>query len=183
MPRVAGWMLVGLGVLMLLFAGMDALRVRPAYVASTPEAGAQIAAAPPAIRVAFSHPLDRASALSLVYLPAEPSADDISRDVPAISRLAPVDADRRTLEVIPPRLNRGLYLVRWVAYPESGGITRHGSFTFGVGVSVPPDRSGMRYSLNERDSGSRGRRYTILGGALLLVIGALACVRTATSST
>ena len=78
--------------------------------------------------------------------------------------------------MIAPRLGRGLYLVRWVAYPESGGVIRHGSFTFGVGVPVPPDRSGMTYSLTQRDSGARGRRHTMLGGVLLLASGALAWV-------
>jgi hypothetical protein len=170
--RVGGWLLVGLGVLMLLFAGMDRLRARPAYVASTPEPGAQIAAASPAIRVTFNRALHPASTLSIVYLPVVPSFDDISRDVPAVSQLSP-DGDRRTLEATPPSLTRGLYLVRWVAYPQGGGITRHGSFTFGVGVPVPPDRRDMQYSLNERDSGERGRRSTVAGGVLLLLIGAL----------
>jgi hypothetical protein len=35
----------------------------------------------------------------------------------------------------------------------------------------------MQYSLNERDSGERGRRYTMAGGVLMLVIGALICLR------
>jgi len=170
--RVGGWLLVGLGVLMLLFAGMDRLRARPGYVASTPDPGAQIAAAPPAIRVTFNRALHPASTLSIVYLPIVPSFDDISRDVPAVSQLSP-DSDRRTLEATPPSLTRGLYLVRWVVYPQGGGITRHGSFTFGVGAPVPPDRRDMQYSLNERDSGERGRRYTVAGGVLLLLIGAL----------
>jgi methionine-rich copper-binding protein CopC len=176
-PRNAGVALIGLGILMLLFAGVDRLRARPAYVASTPEAGAQIASGPPVIRVTFDHALDSASTLSVVYLPPEPRLDDISRDVPASSRLASTDVDRRTLEAIPERIGRGLYLVRWVAYPESGGVTRHGSFTFGVGLPVPPDRRGMIYTLSERDSGNRGRRSTVAGGLLLLAIGALAWAR------
>lgn len=171
--RVAGWLLVGLGVLMLLFAGMDRLRARPAFVEATPEPGAQVAAAPPAIRVTFNRALHQTSTLSIVYLPVVPSLDDISRDVPAVSQLAPGDGDRRTLEAIPPTLTRGLYRVRWVASPAFGGIQRHGSFTFGVGVPVPPDRRDMQYSLSERDSGDRGRRYTMAGGVLMLVIGAL----------
>jgi methionine-rich copper-binding protein CopC len=170
---LSGRVLVGMGVLMLLFVGMDRLRSRPAYVASTPEAGAQLAGTPPAIRVTFNRPLHSASTLSLVYLPVEPSLDDISRDVPAKSQLAATDADQRTLEVIPPSLGRGLYLVRWTAYPEFGGVIRHGAFTFGVGVPVPPDRRDMRYSLNERESDDRGRRYTMLGGVMLLAFGTL----------
>ena len=171
--HLGGWLLAGLGVLMLLFAGMDRLRARPAFVSATPEPGAQVSAAPPAIRVTFDRTLQTASTLSVVYLPVVPSLDDISRDIPAVSQLSPGDGDRRTLEAIPPPLARGLYLVRWVAYPAFGGITRHGSFTFGVGAPVPPDRSDLQYSLNERDSGERGRRYTLAGGVLLLVIGAL----------
>jgi methionine-rich copper-binding protein CopC len=175
--RIGGWLLVGLGVLMLLFAGIDRLRARPAFVVATPEPGAQVAAAPAAIRVTFDRALQPASTLSVVYLPIVPSLNDISRDIPAVSQLSPADGDRRTLEAIPPPLARGVYLVRWVAYPAFGGITRHGSFTFGVGAPVPPDRSDMQYSLNERDSGERGRRYTMAGGVLMLVIGALICIR------
>jgi hypothetical protein len=164
---------------MLLFAGLDRMRARPVYVASTPGAGAQIAITPPAIRVTFSRALQSASRLSIAYIPAQPSEDenDISREVPARSRLAPDDPDRRTLEALPPRLTRGLYHVRWSAYPEHGGVIRHGSFTFGVGVPVPPDERTMKFSLTERDTGDRGRRSTIAGGVLLLVIGALAWMR------
>ena len=162
---------------MLLFAGMDQLRPRASFVTSTPGVGSQVASTPAAIRVTFDHALDSASTLSVAYLPVEPSEGDISKDVPVISRLATTDPDRRTLEADPPRLSRGLYKVRWVAYPELGGVTRHGSFTFGVGAAVPADRSGMTYSLDERDSGARGRRHTVLGGVLLLAIGAVTWCR------
>ena len=173
----AGWGLIGLGVLMLLFAAMDSLRSRPAYVTSTPAPGASAPAAPPAIQVTFSGALDAASSLSLVYLPVVPSIDDISRDVRVTSRLASSDPEGRTLEVIAPRLGKGLYLVRWTAYPQFGGVIRHGSFVFGVGVAVPPDNDGVTYSLRERDSGDRGRRFTMLGGVVLLVLGGLSWYR------
>jgi hypothetical protein len=176
-PGYGGWALIGLGVLMLLFAAMDGLRPRQAYVSSTPVVGASIAAAPPVIRVTFGHALHSASTLSVVYLPLVPSIDDIARDIPVKSRLASDDSGRRTLEAVPPRLGKGLYLVRWVANPQSGGVIRHGSFAFGVGVAVPPDNDGVTYSLHERDSGDRGRRFTMLGGVLLLAIGALAWYR------
>ena len=162
---------------MLLFAAMDSLRSRPAYVTSTPAPGASEPAAPRAIQVTFSGALDPASRLSLVYLPVVPSLDDISRDVRVTSRLASGDPAQRTLEVIPPRLGRGLYLVRWTAYPQFGGVIRNGSFVFGVGVAVPPDNNGVTYSLSERDSGDRGRRSTLLGGVLLLVLGGLSWYR------
>jgi methionine-rich copper-binding protein CopC len=136
-----------------------------------------VPAAPRAIRVTFSGALDPASTLRLVYLPVVPSVDDISRDVPVTSQLASSDTERRTLEVFPPRLDKGLYLVRWTAYPVFGGVIRNGSFAFGVGVAVPPDNDGETYSLRERDSGDRGRRMTMLGGVLLLVLGGLSWYR------
>ena len=175
--QYAGWGLIGLGVLMLLFAAMGSLRSRPAYVTSTPAPGASAPAAPQAIRVTFSGALAPASTLRLVYLPVVPSMDDISRDVPVTSQLASSDTERRTLEMIPPRLDKGLYLVRWTAYPAFGGVIRHGSFAFGVGIAVPADNDGVTYSLRERDSGDRGRRFTMVGGVLLLVLGGLSWYR------
>jgi methionine-rich copper-binding protein CopC len=180
MMKYAGWGLAGLGVLMLLFWMTDSLRSRAAFVASTPPPAASLAAAPPAIRVTFDHALAPASTLSLVYLPAVASDNDIARDVRVTSRLAANDRTRRTIEAIPPRLGNGLYLVRWTAYPSSGGgIVRHGSFAFGVRTAVPPDSAGRTLSLTERDSGGRGRRSTALGGAILLVLAVLVSSRAA----
>ena len=174
----ARWALAGLGVLMLLFWVIDSVRSRAAYVDSTPQPAASLAATPPAIRVAFDHTLQPASTLSLVYLPVEASENDIARDVEVVSRLASDDVNRRTLEAIPPRLGSGLYLVRWTAYPSpGGGVIRYGSFAFGVGVAVPPDSAGRTLSLTERDSGGRSRRSTLLGGVILLVLAALASYR------
>jgi hypothetical protein len=64
----------------------------------------------------------------------------------------------------------GLYRVSWRAQPAEGGVTRHGSYSFGGGVSVPADMTGL-HSLQERDAGSRGRRQAMFGGVLLLVLG------------
>ena len=176
--RYARWALAGLSVLMLLFWVIDSVRSRASYVDSTPQPAASLTAAPPVIRVAFDHALQPASTVSLVYLPVVASENDIARDVEVVSRLASDDANRRTLEATPPRLGRGLYLVRWTAYPSpGGGVIRNGSFGFGVGVAVPPDSEGRTLSLTERDSGRRGRRSTLLGGVVLLVLAALAFYR------
>ncbi len=180
-PHIANyarWGLAALGVLMLLFWMTDSLRSRAAFVASTPQPAASLAAAPPAIRVTVDHALDPASTLSLVYLPVAASENDIARDIRVTSRLAADDGTRRTLEAIPPRLGNGLYLVRWTAYSSpGGGVVRHGSFAFGVGTAVPPDSAGRTVSLTERDSGGRGRRSTLLGGAILLVLAVLVSYR------
>ena len=176
--RYARWALAGFGVLMLLFWVIDSVRSRAAYVDSTPQPAASLAAAPPVIRVAFDHALQPASTVSLVYLPVVASENDIARDVEVVSRLASDDVNRRTLEAIPPRLGTGLYLVRWTAYPSpGGGVIGHGSFAFGVGVAVPPDSAGRTLSLTEGDSGRRGRRSALLGGVILLVLAALASYR------
>src|SRR5262245_38064412 len=129
--RLARWVLAGLGALMLLFWMTDSLRSRAAFVASTPQPAASLEPTPSSTRVTFDHALAPASMLSLLYLPVVTSEDDIARDVPVTSRLADDDATRRTIEAIPPRLDSGLYLVRWTAYPSpGGGIVRYGSFGF-----------------------------------------------------
>jgi methionine-rich copper-binding protein CopC len=179
MGNYARWGLAGLGVLMLLFWMTDNLRSRAAFVASTPQPAASLAAAPPAIRITFDHALDAASTISLVYLPVVARENDIARDIRVTSRLAADDRTRRTIEAIPPRLGNGLYLVRWTAYPSSGGVIRHGSFAFGVRTAVPPDSAGRTMSLTERDAGGRGRRSTAVGGVALLVVVALAAYRMA----
>ena len=174
----ARWALAGLGVLMLLFWVSDSQRPRAAYVASTPQPASSLTVTPPAIRVTFDHALGQASTISLVYLPVEASENDIARDVSVTSRLASDDGTQRTIEAIPPRLDTGLYLVRWTAYPSpGGGVIRHGSFGFGLRAEVPPDSEGRTLSLTERDSGRRGRRSTLLGGVILLVLAALAFYR------
>src|SRR5688572_10447107 len=110
--RYARWALAGLGVLMPLFWVIDSVRSRAAYVDSTPQPAVSLPAAPQAIRVAFDHALQPASTLSLVYLPVVASENDIARDVRVVSGPASDDVNRRALDAIPPRLGRGLSLVR-----------------------------------------------------------------------
>jgi hypothetical protein len=88
-------------------------------------------------------------------------------------RLASDDTRGRTLEAIPASLSAGLYHVAWHALPARGGLGRHGSFSFGVGVPVPADTSGATHSLQDRDAGERGRQQVIGSGVLLLMLGAL----------
>jgi hypothetical protein len=113
-----------------------------------------------------------------VQVPAVPGNGEIAREIPILSRLAADDPQHRTIEGIPPGLGQGLYLVRWAALPAGGGgVSRHGSFSFGVGAAVPEDGAGNTYSLYERDDGARGHRSTFLGGLVLLVLGVLARAR------
>jgi methionine-rich copper-binding protein CopC len=171
------WLTV-LGVLLLLFWAVAGLRARPAYVNSMPAVGSSLDQGPAVIQVTFTTALDSASTLSLVQVPAVPGNGEIAREIPILSRLAADDPQHRTIEGIPPGLGQGLYLVRWAALPAGGGgVSRHGSFSFGVGAAVPEDGAGNTYSLYERDDGARGHRSTFLGGLVLLVLGVLARAR------
>jgi len=170
--------LAALGALMLAFAAADRLRARPVYARSQPAPGATLTDAPTSVRVAFDAELDPASSLSITRLVVSPSTGPADRallpeDVEVVSRLSPTDPERRTLEAAPSRLASGLYRVAWQALPARGGVARHGSFSFGVGVRVPEDAPGTTHSLQDRDAGTRGRRHAMLGGALLLALGLL----------
>ena len=165
--------LAALGALMLLFGAADRLRTRAFYVESQPAPGATLTAGPTAVRATFGAALDPASSLSVTRLVLDPTSGNGPQDMDVTSRLAPHDPRRRTLEAVSSALPVGLYRVSWRALPAGGGVSRHGSYSFGVGVSVPADVTGTAHSLQERDSGSRGRRQAIFGGVLLLVLGAL----------
>jgi len=112
-------------------------------------------------------------ALSITRLVAQPSVGGEPSRVEISQRIAPDDPQDRTLAAVPSHLPAGLYRVTWQALPAGGGVPRHGSFSFGVGVPVPADSAGSTHSLQDRDAGTRGRRHTWAGGALLLVLGAL----------
>ena len=159
---------------MLLSGAADALRTRASYVSSQPAAGVTLAAAPAAVRVSFGAALDPASSLSITRMVLPPYTGEQPQEIEVSRRLAPDDPTSRTLEAVPSPLPAGLYLVRWQALPARGGVPRFGSFCFGVGVPVPADTAGQLYSLQDRDSGARGRRHTFAGGVLLLALGALA---------
>jgi len=159
--------LVVIGAFMLCFALFDAARTRARFAASEPAPGATLAAPPVVVRVRFTAALDPASTLSLTRLGGVASA------VVGPSRVAPDDPARRTLEAPAADLGPGVYHVAWHALPAGGGVSRHGSFRFGVGAALPADDAADTHALQERDSGARGRRHTFAGGAILLALAAL----------
>ena len=162
-----------LGASLLLFGAADALRTRPGYLSSEPAPGVTLAAPPTTLRVRFAAPLHPASSLSLTKLVLPPQTGEQPREIELSSGLAAHDPEQRTLEGTLPPLPAGVYRVSWHALPARGGVSRHGSYSFGVGLAVPEDGSGDVYSLQDRDAGERGRRKTFAGGALLLGIGLL----------
>lgn len=170
--RSARFGLAALGVLLLVFSGADVLRTRASYLSSQPAPGTSLEVAPSAVRVTFRAELDPASSIRLTRL-GNASGSDLPRDIAIVRRLASDDPLRRTIEAVPTPLSSGLYRVTWQALPAGGGVPRHGSYSFGIGAPVPEDTPSITHSLQDRDSGSRSRRHTILGGLLLLVLGGL----------
>lgn len=163
-----------LGALMLLFGAAGALRSQPSWVASQPAPGVTLASGPRTLRVTLATRLDPGSSLSLIRLVTNPESGEFPRDVELVSRLAPDDAERRTLEATPTRtLSPGLYRVAWWARPTGGRSAHQGTFTFGVAVPVPNDTADEIHTVSERDAGARRRRHVTLGGVLLLVLSAL----------
>src|SRR5262245_4402244 len=170
-PRGVRLGLSMMGAALLLFGACDALRTRPTYVHSQPSPGARLDAPPAAVRVSFGAALHPDSSLSLTRLVLPPYIGESPTPIELRRGLAPDDAERRTLEGVPTTLAPGVYRVSWMALPAGGGVPRHGSFSFGVGIDVPADEPGLTHSLVDRDSGERGRRKTFAGGALLLALG------------
>jgi len=169
----ARFALAVLGSCLLVFAAADALRSRAAFVSSQPAPGATLAAPPTAVRVSFGRALDPSSSLSMTRTLAHSAAVVESTPVAISGALDPDDPQQRTLKAEPAAMPDGLYRVAWHALPASGGVSRHGSFHFAVGMPVPESLLGSERSLHERDAGERGRRHTVIGGALLIALGAL----------
>ena len=172
--RVAQIGLLALGAAMLIFGAAAGFRPQLTYVGSQPVPGATLTRGPATVRVTLAARLDPGSSVSLIRLTGNSSIDDGPRDVAIASRLATDDPESRTIEGVPARrLSTGLYRVGWWARPAGGGSAHYGSFSFGVDVPVPADTADDVHSLSERDAGARRRRNTVLGGVLLIVLGAL----------
>jgi hypothetical protein len=172
--RVAQIGLVALGAAILIFGAAAGLRPQLSYVGSQPVPGATLTRGPAIVRVTLAARLDPGSSVSLIRLTGNSSIADGPRDVEIASHLATDDPERRTIEGVPARrLSTGLYRVGWWARPAGGGSAQYGSFSFGVDVPVPADTTGDIHSLSERDAGARRRRHSVLGGLLLIALGAL----------
>ncbi len=170
--RRAGFALVALGSFMLAFGAIELLRPRAHYVRSDPAPGATLSASPATARVTFAGALDPSSSLSVTRMTNRSDGVADTTTVTRSGELASSDAERRTLTAALSGIPGGLYHVAWSAVPASGGVVGHGSFYFGVGMTVP-DTVTNGGLLEERDSGARGRRHTFVGGVLLLVLGAI----------
>ena len=159
--------LVALGALLLAFSAAEALRSRARYASSDPEPGAALEAPPAAVRVSFARALDPSSTLSVTRSAPGAAATEVATS----TGLDPGDPQRRTLRAELSGAPDGLYRATWRSLPASGGVARHGSFTFAVAMPAPDSSAGS--PLEERDAGERRRRHTLLGGVGLVAFGAL----------
>ena len=161
---------------MLAFGAMELLRPRARYVSSEPAPGAMLASSPAAVRVTFGRALDPSSSLSVTRMAIDPDAEGHATVVTRSGGLDSSDSDRSTLTTALSGAPDGRYHVAWSSLPASGGVVRHGSFYFAVGMAVA-DTVTAGEEFQESDSGARRRRHTFAGGALLLVLGAVSLVR------
>jgi methionine-rich copper-binding protein CopC len=164
--RNASLTLIVLGALMLLFGAGEALRARARYVSSDPAPGATLAAPPGAVRVRFERALDPSSRLRV----SRTAPGEVASQVAVSSALDPGDAERATLTAALSEASAGIYHVNWHVMPAAGGSARAGSFRFAVGMPLPEDAAGGK--LEDRIAGERKKRKTVLGGLVLMLLGA-----------
>jgi len=169
------------GSVMLLFGTWDLLVPRARYVGSSLEPGAVVSSPPAAVTVSFSEELAPESEINVAStVSLSPSGERVysgGEKVTAASGLDLGDPRRRTLRAdLEPGLPGGLYVVNWKAVAAQGRAKRFGRFYFGAGMAVPEHiMSEMRGTLRERDYEYPlwGRRSALLGGVLLVALGAL----------
>jgi copper transport protein len=134
-------------------------------ISSSPSPGAGLGAAPAAITATFSEPLNRPlSTLTLTTSGGRAVRATVTGDGPTRLVLRPV-----------PRLQRGVYEVRWRTVSADDGHTAQGSYSFGVRASVlGPAVSAAPGPL--ADGGwLRALLDAIFDGALILFCGSVFC--------
>ena len=171
-------LLLFFGSVMLLFGACDVMAPRARYVTSIPAPGTQIAAVPASVTVSFSDELAPESTIAVAStITLSPSGERVYADGKKFTAAGPDSSDpqNRTLRaVLEPGLPGGLYWVEWTAVAARGKSRRSGRFSFGAGMPVPPDnRRDEGSALRERDYKWRGTRAALLGGVLLIALGAL----------
>lgn len=166
------------GSIMLLFGVYDLVVPRARYVNSSPTPGAELVALPASLSVSFSDELAPESSIGVVStITLSTSGEKVYSDGRkfTVAGPDPGDPQHRTLRAaLEPGLPGGLYWVEWTAVAARGKSKRFGRFCFGAGMPVPPEitRDGAG-ALWERDYKWRGNRAALIGGVLLMALGAL----------
>ena len=171
-------LLLFFGSVMLLFGMYQLMVPRASFVNSSPAPGVELAALPESVAVSFSDELAPESTIAVgSTITLSPSGEKVYSDGKKFTARGPDPGDpqHRTLRVVlEPGLPRGLYWVEWTAVVARGKSKRFGRFCFGAGMPVPADITrDAAGGLWERDYKWRGNRAALLGGVLLLGLGAL----------
>lgn len=166
-PAAAAW-LAALTLLFLLLAAAPA-SAHASFVASSPEPGADLAAAPGVVTLRFSEPLiDDLSSVTVI----DPTGQQFTSG-PTGDREIEVDVNSTV---------QGQYTVEWKTVSPIDGHTLHGSFSFGVGAAVghQDDPSDAPTASDLVVGAARGLEYVGLLGALGLLALASAAARART---
>lgn len=170
-------LLLFFGSVMLLFGMYQLIAPRASFVNSTPAPGAELAAVPTSVTVGFSDQLAPESTIGVIStITLSPSGEKVYSDGKKFNAAGPDPGDpqQRTLRaVLEPGLPGGLYWVEWTAVAARGKSKRYGRFCFAAEMPVPPDITRDSGALWERDYRWRGNRAALLGGVLLIGMGAL----------
>ncbi|HEY0521568.1 MAG TPA: copper resistance protein CopC, partial [Ilumatobacteraceae bacterium] len=149
-----------------VFALLPAPRVaaHASFIDSNPLDGSVLAESPPVAELRFTEPvLTTASSVRLLRL-GSGGEESLALDTAH---------DGTTLLAEIPRLERGAYMLRFVAVDPADLHKTVGSIAFGVGVAAPPSESGQQVDSSWLSAALRATT----DAALLLDIGAIVVIR------
>jgi copper transport protein len=129
--RRAGVLAIAVGALLALWAGPASAHAL--VKSSDPADGATVAQSPSRVRIVFTERPD----VKLTFIHVLNSSGTAMEQGPA--RAVPGQADAVDQPV--PTLPKGVYTVTWRTVSRDDGHVTAGSFSFGVGVKVPPGQA------------------------------------------
>jgi methionine-rich copper-binding protein CopC len=175
--QVVRALLLVFGAIMLLFGVWQLLAPRARYVSSSPQPGSILTESPRSVTVTFSDELAPESKISVAStITLSPSGETIYGDGKRYTAQGPdpEDPQRRTLRVdLGSELTHGLYWVQWTTVARRGYAQRSGRLCYAVGMRIPAHLTrDLPGGLYERDYRKRRRRAALIGGVVLLALGA-----------
>jgi methionine-rich copper-binding protein CopC len=170
-------LLLVFGVIMLLFGVWQLLEPRARYVSSSLQPGSILPESPRSVSITFSEELAPESEISVAStITSSASGETSYGDGKRYTAQGPdpEDPQRRTLRVdLGDELTRGLYWVQWKTVARRGLAQRSGRLCYAVGMPIPAHLTrDLPEGLYERDYQERRRRAALIGGVVLLALGA-----------
>jgi methionine-rich copper-binding protein CopC len=150
-----------LGAVVLLCGVADDAGAHAGLVSSEPAAGAELGAAPTAVRLTFSEEPEASL--------AEISVLDDSGAPQQTARPQAVSGDPLTLSVPVPRLERGVYTVDYRALSAVDGHATSGTFAFGVRASPAGAATLVASTTSDSSALEVFARWLVLLGLVVLI--------------